>query len=350
METLLRLGILICAAITGLLGCESGHRAAVIDRSLYAGSLALPESSLRTDRFLLLAPNDTILGHVQRMVARSEDTLPDLARRYNLGYDQIVAANPGVDPWLPGAGKSILLPTRFTLPAAPREGIVINLAAKRLFYFPEPRGSEVPVVLTHPIGIGRFDWPTPTGRSYVRSKAVDPTWYVPASVRAEHARNGDPLPAVVPPGPDNPLGRFAIGLGLPGYLIHGTNKPYGIGMRVSHGCIRLYPEDIERLFASVPVGTPVHIVDQPYLLGWLDDTLYLEAHQPLEAEHATAAELKALATARHHGLDPNEVDWRKAQRVARSSRGIPIPISNGSGDLRDVIKEAWLVRNTFATH
>jgi L,D-transpeptidase ErfK/SrfK len=281
------------------------------------------------------------------VVARSEDTLADLARRYNLGYDQIVAANPGVDPWLPGEGRSIVLPTRFTLPAAPREGIVINLAAKRLFYFPEARGSEVPVVITHPIGIGRFDWPTPTGRSYVRSKSVDPIWYVPASVRAEHASNGDPLPAVVPPGPENPLGRFALGLGLPGYLIHGTNKPYGIGMRVSHGCIRLYPEDIEVLFASVPVGTPVQIVDQPYLMGWLDDTLYLEAHEPLEQHQITAEELKALAAASHSRLDSAAVDWRKAQRVAKSSRGIPIPITTGSGDLRDVIEEAWLVRSGF---
>ena len=175
-----------------------------------------------------------------------EDTLPDIARRFNLGYEEIARANPGVDPWVPGEGREIVLPTQFVLPAAPREGLVINLAQLRVFYFPKVKEGEPQTVITHPIGIGKVGWQTPEGTTKVTGKRKNPTWFPPASVRKEHKEAGDPLPSKVPPGPDNPLGAHMMTLGWPSYLIHGTNKPYGVGLRSSHGCIRFYPEDIAR--------------------------------------------------------------------------------------------------------
>ncbi|MGD8745657.1 MAG: L,D-transpeptidase family protein, partial [Gammaproteobacteria bacterium] len=211
-----------------------------------------------------------VLGALQRIQARHEDTLPDLGRLFNLGYEEITRANPGVDPWLPGDGAELVLPTLFVLPEAPRDGLVLNMAGMRLYYFTAPDDNGIRKIFTHPIGIGRVGWSTPLGTTRITARAKDPSWYVPESIREEHAKEGDPLPPVVPPGPDNPLGRHVLRLALPSYLIHGTNKPWGVGMRVSHGCIRLYPEDIEALYSMVPTGAPVHIIDQPYLAGWHD--------------------------------------------------------------------------------
>lgn len=301
------------------------------------------EGALRGDRFVLPDPDTDVVGALQVVVARREDTLPDFARRYGLGHDEIVAANPGVDPWLPGAGTRVVLPTQFVLPAAPREGIVVNLASLRLFYYPKRKQGEPRVVVTHPIGIGREGWRTPLGRMAIAQKTRNPTWTPPASVRREHAKNGDILPAVVKAGPDNPLGAHAMRLSRPSYLLHGTNKPFGVGMRVSHGCMRLYPEDIAELFEEVPVGTRVNVVNQPYLAGWWNGELFLEAHAPL-AEDAKRLKgslkpmekvLKARA-----GNDPVAVDWQRAQEVAREGRGIPIPVSPGSPDLDDVVARA----------
>ena len=246
-----------------------------------------------------------MFGEVQVIAARAEDTFSDIARSYGLGYDELVHANPGVDPWLPGEGTTIVLPTRFVLPDAPREGIVLNIAAKRLYAFQPGEGDAPPTVITHPIGIGRVGWATPTGRSTVIAKATDPAWYVPASVRQEHAELGDPLPAIVPPGPDNPLGRHVLKLDLPGYLLHGTNQPYGVGMRVSHGCVRLYPEDIERLYAATGLGTPVTIVDEPVSVGVRDGVHYVAARPQLEDDPRDWAALLAAARARIDGGEPD---------------------------------------------
>jgi L,D-transpeptidase ErfK/SrfK len=237
----------------------------------------------------------------------------------------------------------VVLPTQFVLPDTSRKGLVLNLAAMRLFYFPEATPGDTPVVITHPIGIGREGWRTPQGTSRITEKLVKPTWNVPVSVRREHAEMGDPLPARVPAGPDNPLGDFAMRLSLPSYLIHGTNKPYGVGMRISHGCVRLYPEDIARLFDEVPVGTPVQIINEPYVAGWRDGQLYLEAHEPLAEEARrwgdTLAPMEAAVKIRALGLS-DAVDWEKARQVAREARGIPVPISPGSPELDDVLARA----------
>src|SRR5690606_12810805 len=230
------------------------------------------------NRFVLETPEQSVVGEPQIVFTRAEDTFSALAREYGLGYDELVEANPGVDPWLPGEGTPVLLPTQYVLPDVPRRGIVLNIAAKRLFYFPAQAEGEPVEVLTYPIGIGRVGWETPVGEAKVIGKAVDPVWYVPWSVQQEHKAAGDPLPPIVPPGPDNPLGRHVLQLDLPGYLIHGTNKPAGVGMRVSHGCVRLYPEDIETLYGLAERGTPVTIVNEPFLAGWRDGELYLEMH------------------------------------------------------------------------
>jgi len=282
------------------------------------------------------------VGIVQIATASHEDTLSDLARRYDLGYEEIVAANPGVDPWLPGEGTRVVLPTQFVLPDAPREGLVLNLASMRLFYYPGPAADGTTRVITHPIGIGREGWQTPEGTSRITEKIVQPTWTVPASVLREHEEKGDPLPPVVPPGPDNPLGDFAMRLSLPSYLIHGTNQPWGVGIRVSHGCVRLYPEDIARLFPDVPEGTRVTIVNQPYVAGWRNGQLFLDAHRPLtEDAKRWGKSLKPMEqalAAKTAGTDA--VNWDKARRVAYEARGIPIPVSPDSPDLAEVLKTA----------
>jgi len=302
-----------------------------------------------SDRFVLPGDGADVVGLVQIARARHEDTLLDIARRYGLGYEEIVAANPGVDVWLPGEGTQVVLPTQFVLPATPREGLVLNLAAMRLFYYPKPSRGEPAVVITHPIGIGREGWQTPLGSSRVVHKVVKPDWIVPPSVRKEHAENGDPLPPVVPAGPDNPLGEFALRLSVPGYLIHGTNEPYGVGMRVSHGCVRLYPEDIARLFPQIPVGTRVRIINQPYLAGWRDGELYLEAHQPLEEDAKrwgnSLKPMKQALTSKTQG-PPVVIDWRRAAQVAREARGIPLPVSSGSPTLDNLLARAPRVPST----
>ena len=285
-----------------------------------------------TDQFALPAEETDVVGKLQFVYARYEDTLADFARDYGLGFDEVVAANPGVDPWLPGEGTKVLLPTQYILPDAPREGMVINLATLRLFYYLEPEADGTQFVTTHPVGIGREGWRTPKGRFRISQKVKDPVWRVPASIRREHAAMGDPLPPVVKAGPDNPLGAYAMRLNRPQYLIHGTNKPYGVGMRVSHGCIRLYPEDIARLFPEVPLRTPVRIVNQPYLAGWLDGQLYFEAHKPLaEDARRWKGSLKPMKKAVLRKVEerPNVVNWDQAQKVAEAGLDVPFAITKG---------------------
>jgi L,D-transpeptidase ErfK/SrfK len=227
-------------------------------------------------------PGNDVVGAITTVPARAQDTLLDIARRHGLGYEDIVRANPDVDTWLPGEGTEVILPTRFVLPPGPRRGIILNLAEYRLYYFPEPADGERGVVMTYPMSIGRMDWETPLGRTTIISKVTDPAWYPPESIRAEHAADGRPLPRIVPAGPDNPLGKHAMRLGLPGYLIHGTNRPSGVGMRVTHGCVRMYPEDIDYLFNQVAVNMPVRIINEPVKLGWDGDLLVMEAHRVLD--------------------------------------------------------------------
>jgi L,D-transpeptidase ErfK/SrfK len=301
--------------------------------------------------------NQDIVGVVQITTSSEEDTLSDIARRFNVGYEEIVRANPGVDPWLPGEGTRIVVPTQFILPNAPREGIVINIAAMRLFYFPPRKktenGLEKQIVYTHPIGIGKVGWATPLGTTKVVRRQKDPTWRPTPSIIREHRKNGEELPAVVGPGPDNPLGRHALYLGWPSYLIHGTNKPAGVGLRSSHGCIRLYPEDIALLFENVKVGTPVRVVNQPFVFGWHEDQLYLQAYDVLEDDPRDWQKAqrkllsKALATSIQKELKRRneEVNWEVVSQIAHNPRGIPVPISQEGGSIEAVLAKAPRVQN-----
>ena len=281
--------------------------------------------------FVIDADGQTVVGEPQVVFASDTDTLSDLARAYGLGYDEIITANPGVDPWLPGDGTPILLPTQYVLPSVAQHGVVLNIATKRLFYFPEAVDGKPRQVLTYPIGIGRVGWETPLGETTVVSKAKDPHWWVPASVRREHAELGDPLPSVVPPGPDNPLGHRVLKLDIPGYLIHGTNAPYGVGMRVSHGCVRLYPENIEALYTLVDIGEAVVIVNEPYQFGHLEGSLYFEAHVPLEDDTVPADERLAELIEAQLGSNGQPLNGHLQsyiRELAVEPPGIPVKIAN----------------------
>ena len=196
-------------------------------------------------RFPLPADGDDLIGEIQLEKATRSETLLDVARRHDIGQEEIQLANPGLDRWLPEENEPLLIPSRYILPEARREGLVLNLPEMRIYFFPPASDKDAAAVDTYPVSIGRMDWKTPLGETRIVSKQRNPSWRPPRSVRQEAAAEGESIPQLVPPGPDNPLGEFALRLGRPGYLIHGTNKPYGVGMRVTHGCVRLLPEDIE---------------------------------------------------------------------------------------------------------
>jgi L,D-transpeptidase ErfK/SrfK len=299
--------------------------------------IVAPGDPVATHEFVI-ASDDDVVGVTQVTKSSAEDTFSDIARRFNLGYDELLRANPGIDPWLPG-DHEIILPTQFVLPDAPRDGLVINLPALRVFYFPKVKEGEPQRVITHPIGIGKVGWSTPEGSTKVTGKRKNPIWTPPLSVRKEHRENGDPLPKKVPPGPDNPLGAYAMTLGWDSYLIHGTNKPYGVGMRSSHGCMRFYPEDIALLFDQIPIGTPVHVVNQPLLMGWHDGAIYVQSMPVMEDDQRPAADaasalLNAAISDRlwqkakaHADKSTVAVDLEVVAKVAKEQRGIALPVS-----------------------
>jgi L,D-transpeptidase ErfK/SrfK len=275
---------------------------------------------------------DSVIGRLGQVPIKEGDTLLDIARHYGLGYLHIADANPDMDVWIPHGGESAVLPLQFILPEAPRTGVVVNLAAMRLFYFSGTKANAK--LSTWPIGIGREGRSTPLGIMTVDRKTEHPTWHVPESIRKRHEEEGDPLPAVVLPGPDNPLGDFALYLSRPSYLIHGTNKPFSIGLRASNGCVRLYPEDIAKAFQEIPVKTPLVVVNQPYLLGWLGGMLYLEAHKPFEEIDVKQA--KANLTAKLKLIEKKQqrkLDWPKIEETLKQARGIPVPIFEYSESL-----------------
>lgn len=314
-------------------------------------------ASARAEIYELPPDGYDVIGALATITTREEDTLVDIARRHGLGYHDIVRANRGVNVWVPGEGTEVVLPTRFVLPPGPRQGIVLNLPEYRLYYYPEPVDGEPAYVMTYPISIGRMDWDTPLGATRVVSKVRNPSWYTPQSVRDEHAADGRPLPRIVPPGPQNPLGKYAMRLGLPGYLIHGTNRPAGVGMRVTHGCIRMFPEDIEFLFPNVDVNTPVRIINEPIKLGWFGNELVMEVHPVLESsEPEVDAELVAadvdVDTGDEESVEPDvqpkdpltyvteqfiavtdmragQLDWKEVEILIGRSDGVPAAAGRG---------------------
>ncbi len=305
-------------------------------RTLLAAALALTLAAPAAATPLVGGPGTAPAVLAEKHIAVESDTLVDLAVQYSVGFLELVAANPEVDVWLPGAGTEVLLPVYHLLPDAPHEGIVVNVGDQRLYFFP---GKGEPVE-TYPIGIGREGFDVPLGRTKITLKREKPTWVPPPSVRAEKPD----LPEVVPPGPDNPLGDYALNLGWPLYRIHGTNRPYGVGRRVSHGCIRLYPADIEALFKRVSVGTPVTVVNQAVKVGWVDGELYLEVHpsgqelDELEAERQFTPrplpefEERILAAA---GEQAHRLNWDVIIDAWERRTGLPTRITGTPEALAD---------------
>ncbi len=292
------------------------------------------ESSLEFSpvREFPLFDGQAIIGVAAQIETDEQDSLLVIGRHFGLGYDEITRANSNLDPWLPEPGSTVRLPLRFIIPEAPRKGVVLNLAAKRLFLYDKKNGHKV---LTYPVGIGREGWETPQGLTRITAKTANPSWTVPESIRREHAKKGDPLPRVVPSGPNNPLGSHALRLGFPGYLIHGTNKPYGVGMEISHGCVRLYPEDIAKLFRHVTVGSQVRIVNQPFLTAWDGDTLFLQAYPPSDKDPKQVDRLVQDLMARLQKIEQESgrsIDWDKVQAAIERSDGVLTPILNDDTD------------------
>lgn len=353
LSSSLRYG-LVCSLLGSLLllsGCQS-FLSGQSTPNPAAKSLPIP---LASHEFSVDPARDDVVGTLQVVTVNKDDTLSDIARRFNLGYEEIVSANPNIDPWLPEAGTKIIIPTQFVLPDAPRQGIVINLAAMRMFYFPKAKPGEPQRVITHPVGIGRVEWKTPEGTTRVASKKENPVWIPTPSIRKEYAKNGDPLPAVVPPGPDNPMGTHVLKLDWPSYAIHGTDKPPSIGLRGSYGCLRMYPEDIVGIYNDVPVGTPVRVVNQPRLLGWRDNKLYLQTYPILKDDKRNHDKLlkKSLSNARatpkaKRDTRPQaKINQILLNEVIRNPRALAIPVTQPDITLQTYLDRVARVQNTL---
>jgi L,D-transpeptidase ErfK/SrfK len=270
-----------------------------------------------------------VLGDVRLYRIKNGDTLMDIARLYGLGYNEIVDANPGLDPWVPPPGATILLPTEWIPPCCTYQGIVVNIPEMRLFYY-ESGGAGTTVVQTYPVGLGRDDWQTPSGRFKVIGKSVNPQWNIPESIRQEHiAERNDPRTFIPGGAPDNPLGKYRLELTLPAYRIHGTDIPWGVGMQVSHGCVRLYPEDIEHLFPQVPVGIPGEFIYQTVKVGQRDGEVYVEVHEDIYGK-TPAIFHDAMTVLGRRGV--RAIDAGRLERGLDESGGIPFPVNRGAGD------------------
>jgi len=291
----------------------------------------------RSATFVLPADGSNIVGQLRVVTADSRNTLLDIARHFDLGHEEITVANPGVSIWLPGEGTPIVVPTEFILPPRPWQGIVVNIPQRRLYYFPRPKPKERATVVTFPIGTARPGWPTPLGTTRITAKYEDPSWFVPKSIQEEHRSQGEfDFPEYFPPGPDNPMGMLALETGFAKIFIHGTNRPWGVGMRVTHGCIRLYPEHAAALFSEVAVGTPVRIINQPVMVGDRGGLPYLGVFEPVDGYPADQFSLLAQAMDALTLYDA-PVDWQRVEQVVAARRMVPIPVSVGAPSLDDLL-------------
>jgi len=274
-----------------------------------------------------LQSGSDIIGKVQYATVQRGESLSNIGRRFDVGVYEMIEANPKLNPWAPRMGTKVTIPTRFILPPGSRKGIVLNLAELRLYYF----HPDKKLVTTHPVGIGKKGWKTPIVTTFVIDKTVDPSWRPPKSIQEAYAKKGKTLPDIVPPGPKNPLGSHAIRLALPGYLVHGTNRPGGIGVRVTSGCIRLYPADIASLFHKVKIGTSFRIIHYPYKVGWHHGTLFVEIHEPLSEPYYSARQTlddfkdKLKETIREKAPHLH-LNWESTFRILREEIGYPIPL------------------------
>ena len=312
----------LAAFATSVPAQESDPIAAVSSEGLTQTLTPVPR------RFAMPAPGDSLIGELDVVSVGSSDTLADITANHRLGYNLVRSANPNVDAWLPEENSQVIIPGQAILPQADHEGLVINVAEMRLYQFSQNGADGKATVGVYPISVGRGDWQTPMTETKITGRVKDPTWYPPASIRREHAEKGDPLPSKVPPGPDNPLGEYLLMLDIPSYFIHGTNKKFGIGMQVTHGCIRMYAEDIEYLAKTVPKHTPVRIINQRVKIGWAQDTLYLEVHPTLEGDERPlklADVVKAVVTATKTRPE-TIINWPRIEEATKQAIGLPIKV------------------------
>jgi len=275
-----------------------------------------------------IAGQQTVVGNSQSHKVKRGETFLDIARKYDLGYNELVAANRDLDPWVPEAGADVLLATEWVLPRGDFEGLVLNIPEMRLYYYvPSPRaGGKSSMVVTYPVGLGRQDWQTPQGEFRIRGKTKNPAWVIPDGVKEERIRDFGTSDDVVPGGdPANPLGKYRIELTLPSYAIHGTNKNWGIGMQVSHGCVRMYPEDIEAFFPLVQIGGIGHFVYQPVKVGVRRGRVMVEVHEDIYGV-VPWPWLLAQELIEEAGLE-RYVDRGRLEAALEAASGVPTDIS-----------------------
>lgn len=292
-------------------------------------SVLLLASSAQAATYKIEKGSD-IVGEVQHYTVKKGDTFDGIARKFDLGIIELQEANPKIKPNKLVEGTELLIPTEFILPnGVPLEGIILNVAELRVYYFP-PNSNEV---MTFPVGLGQTGWKTPIGQTKIIKKRANPTWTPPPSIRAKAEARGQTLPAVVPAGPNNPLGQYAMNLGWTNYLMHGTNKPSSVGLRSSHGCIRMLPEDIETLYHNVDVGTKVTIIHEPYKIGVKSGELYLEAHDPFPEKYYNTSgfvddDLLSAEINEVNYDDHDEINWSEARKLIKDTFGYPVQITN----------------------
>jgi L,D-transpeptidase ErfK/SrfK len=269
----------------------------------------------------------TVVGALATYTVEEGDTLLDVGRHFDLGYNEMIAANPGVDPWLPPPGEVVVIPAEYVLPESSTQGLVVNIPEMRLYYLHGgSRSGAGQMVTTYPVGLGRDDWQTPQGRFKVRGKTENPTWVIPESIRAEHIRDRNDARTFIAGGdPENPLGAYRLELTLPLYALHGSNMPWGVGMQVSHGCIRLYNEDIAALFREIRVGTPGEFLYQPVKVGARDGRIYVEVHPDIYDLTTNLAEEADRMLGRRGWSD--RVDRERLRQALLDQSGLPVMIS-----------------------
>ena len=299
----------------------------------------------RAATFDLPQDGSTVVGSFRVVLPSSDNTLLDIARHFNVGHHEITWANPGVSVWLPGSSVKVVVPTQFILPAKPWEGVVLNIPQRRLFYFPKPKQGETAKVITYPVSIAREGWSTPLGKTTIVGKYKDPAWFVPPSIRQEKFEEGElNFPTYFPPGPNNPMGMLAIQTGFQGIFIHGTNRPWGVGMRVSHGCLHLYPEDAAEIFPNIERGTPIRVVDEPFMVGMLDNSLVMASYETVPEYESSDAALTRAISAFTPFLDAGNgrntaysVDWRLVEDLVKSPHVLPMEVTIGARGLEEKI-------------
>ncbi len=311
--------------------------------------------SAHAETFVLPADGSTLVGKPKIVIPTQENTLLDIARQLDVGHHEITWSNPDVDVWLPEKNAKVIIPTQYILPPKPWTGIIINISQRRMFYFLPPAKGETAKVMTFPLSIAREGWSTPLGNTKVIAKHKDPAWFVPKSIQKEHKESGEEdFPEYFPPGPDNPMGMLAIQLGFQSIFIHGTNRPWGVGMRTSHGCLHLYPEDAAAIFPMINKNIPVRVIDEPIVVGIHQGQLYMASYEPV-AEYGASQDLMTRAslalapylqtpvtTASNSKSKPQstityEVDWNKVKKITQRLQVIPLSIAPKGDSLDEVL-------------